>query len=605
MGCNASSPQPAVPAEAGQPQAIVGREQRIEPSADVAPTSSYSEAALAFTAEEEVIHGKALDGREARDGMMIFVLHVALVSSVDFTGEPIDMCNEFWAHHPHGKQPLLSEFVAVALTAEQIAKQLARIRLSSYRWDDIRGVGPKNEQGQQRWATPGNFGWFLALCKEHGWIGWLDFMSNVVVNVPAAHTVAYMGKLYAQCTVVPQGFFEPATLVTAMGRAWVFQETAFGPLDEHGARCLLASVRALGERVRAGEVEVLLGAFAQAADGMARLLSRRGWVGFLAAEGARLTTGNDYYASDAEGRNDEVMADTLVQRVGGVAEEERLTRRQLLERSAYPRDWGLYQEVLAMVNKVAVSGFLANHALDYFTRAAAANPIEPLVLKLLTTSRHEACATVDAFLDAFGLSILKAYGTLQVTFEADREAAVTEVARSILASRYGVEVGAEELLRMAWVRCAAFFKGGGYPSYAINGIQPTIPEGKRLLGLGAIEGTPILADSDGDPCSYKTASGGVHDTDVIMGSNLGLSFSKDGPWWARKRNGVFAGADGQRYRGFVCNPPPMLAAEGALKILVWRREGDPARLPAIVGVILGSRYSHFAGPPAAQDAAFD
>ena len=34
--------------------------------------------------------------------------------------------------------------------------------------------------------------------------GWFDFMANVVVNVDPAETVAYMGSLYADCTVVPQ-----------------------------------------------------------------------------------------------------------------------------------------------------------------------------------------------------------------------------------------------------------------------------------------------------------------------------------------------------------------------------------------------------------------
>ena len=101
-----------------------------------------------------------------------------------------------------------------------------------------------------------------------------------------------------------------------------------------------------------------------------------------------------------------------------------------------------------------------------------------------------------------------------------------------------------------------------------------------------------LANSNGDPMCYKTALGGVHDTKVVLGDNKGLSFS----------DGVFGGPDGQRYHGFVCNPPPMLAAEGARKILVWRRVGDPGRLPALVYVALESCY---VGPPAAQEAAFD
>ena len=579
-------------------QAKVGAEKEVKEEAKIAQTvwdtsdnktqqlmgpaifNPYARSALA-----------ALAARPARGGIKVFVVLRTRLASVKYTGEPIEMYDEFWVHHPHGKQPLLFEFVAIVLTDEQVDEQLKDIRIASYRWKDIKGIGVVDEEGQQQYQTPGNFGWFLVLCKEHGWIGWIDFFSNIVVNVPAEYTVSYMGKLFAECTVVLQGLYEQAALVDAMGQAWIFQETAFGPLVEHGVRRLLESVRALGERVRAGEERVLLGEFAEAADGMARLLNRRGWEGFLAAEKAELTTGDDYVPSDTKGGNAEVMADILVQRLGGM-EEERLTRQQLFEESAYPRNWVLYRQVVNMVKKVGKwSGWAASsHVLDYFTRPAAANLAEPLVPKLLTTSRHKACATVDTFLDTFGLSMLKAYGTLRVSFEKDRAVAVTEVARSMLATRYKVEVDAVELLRMAWVRATTFFKERS-PGFAINGIQKSIPEGKRLLGLGTIKGTPILAASDSPSC-YKTASGEVHDLNIHLGRGFGLSFS----------DGVFAHAGGQQYHGFLCQPPPMLADKGAHLIQVYRRVEDPASQPAIVYVMLGSQYSC---PPAAQEVAFD
>ena len=136
-------------------------------------------------------------------------------------------------------------------------------------------------------------------------------------------------------------------------------------------------------------------------------------------------------------------------------------------------EWDLYQRVLGMVNRVGVvAGFASKHVLDYFTRPADDNPAEPLMLKLLTTSRYEGLATADAFLDAFGLPILKAYATLDVTYEKDREVAVSEVARFILASRFGEKMGVEELMRRAWVRATASFKELGTPNFGITGIQP-------------------------------------------------------------------------------------------------------------------------------------
>ena len=59
-----------------------------------------------------------------------------------------------------------------------------------------------------------------------------------------------------------------------------------------------------------------------------------------------------------------------------------------------------------------------------------------------------------------------------------------------------------------------------------------IPEGRRLLGLGALEGTPLLADWQNYLSCYKTASGEVHETYGIMGAENGLSYS----------NGEFADA---------------------------------------------------------------
>ena len=54
-----------------------------------------------------------------------------------------------------------------------------------------------------------------------------------------------------------------------------------------------------------------------------------------------------------------------------------------------------------------------------------------------------------------------------------------------------------ELLRMAWVRRTAFHKEQGTSGFSVKGIQPTIPDGERLLGLQATASTaqPLLVDA--------------------------------------------------------------------------------------------------------------
>ena len=64
-------------------------------------------------------------------------------------------------------------------------------------------------------------------------------MANVGVNVPVPEVIGYMGSLYAQQIVVPQGLFDVSTLREAVGRLWIYQETAFGELDEVGVEAIL------------------------------------------------------------------------------------------------------------------------------------------------------------------------------------------------------------------------------------------------------------------------------------------------------------------------------------------------------------------------------
>ena len=51
-------------------------------------------------------------------------------------------------------------------------------------------------------AIPANYFRFLEHIREHRLVLWMDWMANVGVNVPVPETIAYMGRLYAECIVL-------------------------------------------------------------------------------------------------------------------------------------------------------------------------------------------------------------------------------------------------------------------------------------------------------------------------------------------------------------------------------------------------------------------
>lgn len=357
----------------------------------------------------------ALKARTVRTGKW-FVVHSETLFHIE-VAETVDMYSEFWQYHPNGTEEL-REYYLVRLDDDMIVRQHALVQISSYRWLEVRGVGPKGE-----YATPGNFMWFLHLCRDHGYIGWMDFMANVVANVPTAETIAYstesgdqtlnlgahgprsrstlrssttVGLLYADQIVLPQGLYEPSTLGPAMGRGWVFQETAFGALNPKGVDKLMEHMSTLGERVRAGDAACLCDMLLPDAAALATLLERRGWDALLHERAAMLTMPEEYDATDVVGCNDEAFADVLVQRLDGSysATPAPMTRAQLCEHNEYPRDWALYQRVLSAVKKAnTTAGGTATQIVDYFTRPVLENAAAPIVREALTMRAPTLCAT--------------------------------------------------------------------------------------------------------------------------------------------------------------------------------------------------------------------
>ena len=244
--------------------------------------------------------------------------------------------------------------------------------------------------------------------------------------------------------------------------------------------------------------------------------------------------------------------------------------------------------------------------LDAYTRKY--NNIKDDMRRILTTSSDYGCDTLEKFLGRYGLGMLKAYGQMAVTMETDRDAAVTAVACAICSKRFKSTFTAKEMLQQAWVHAVRVSSRSGIV-VSIGAIDPSIPEGKRLMGLGAVQGTPIIEDDDGQPTSYKTADGKEYDTKYLLGKNINLSY----------RHEKFYNEQGQSFRGFVCNTPSFIAEKTGTHLLIFctvseeaeqqakkqakkkQAKAGPARVPAIVSLL---NLKAKAGPPAAEEVTF-
>ena len=180
--------------------------------------------------------------RPVRHGKF-FVLHSSYLLEIEHL-EKCDIHAEFLRDHPNGGERTAG-LVAVRLSDEQIDKLRGRLRITSYRWDLMRGVGEGGKEG----VIPGNYFGFLEHIREHKLIIWMDWMANVGVNVPVPETIGYMGLLYAECVVLGDWMLDVDKLGTALSRAWIYQEMSFGALDEAAMGGLFEELRARGRAV--------------------------------------------------------------------------------------------------------------------------------------------------------------------------------------------------------------------------------------------------------------------------------------------------------------------------------------------------------------------
>lgn len=128
-----------------------------------------SDGSVEAHASPEVLHSpegvlELLGKRPKRSGKW-FVCHQDKLSSINYE-EVCDIYEEFLKHHPNGGAATAG-FVAVRLSDGQIEKQRDLIRISSYRWKDVKGVGPNSALEPN---IPSNYLWFLEHIRERGQI---------------------------------------------------------------------------------------------------------------------------------------------------------------------------------------------------------------------------------------------------------------------------------------------------------------------------------------------------------------------------------------------------------------------------------------------------
>ena len=532
--------------------------------------------------------------------------------------EQCDIYEEFFAHHPNGLDSCRN-FVAVRLSEPQVEKYHSDIRMSSYRWRDVRGVGSTGSN----FSIPGNYGWFLDLLDDHGWLGWMDFVAvrspalpcsvidsthdipspplvqNIGVNVPVADTLAYMGHLYARCITIGEWLFDKEALHHGLARGWIYQENAFGPLDPTGVDNLFGCIRAVGKRLRAGD-DGAIDQFMEwcGRDALGGLLLRRGYNVALNTftSDPPLRSSGDYGGAQAIIR----MADRLVRRMEGDDDFNTTEAWESLEARARKKDGSRLARVM---QRVTATGIASLHAMDYFTSSPDEFSMGIVLMRRLlcepTYSEHK---SLDEFVQASCMGLLRSYTGLSLTNEQDRYEATTAVARHIASNFAGKPIDSLGMLRLSWtgrlrslIKTVAKAKKGLYVHFPL--VEDLI-EGQRIPAIGYLSGTQLVCRNG--TYAYLSKAGIYHAIDHAQFRDMtGPPIEENGDTFKYLDRDV---------RCFVCNLPPWLVDVCAdAKFLVLAPEhpdlpSQPSSKPVVFGLFVPESGTQL--PPVEEENTF-
>lgn len=416
-----------------------------------------------------------LSRRPKRNGAWFIVSLDTLKNKVRKYIDKINIYEEFFKGHPNCRDGV-EDFVAIKLSPEQIKVQREVIRVSSYRWQNVKGLG----RDGNAFSIPSNYSWFLKSIRENGFIGWIDFVANIGVNCPVPETLEYMGNLYATSFVLGDWFQSIQKLKVAMTRGWIFQESAFGELDADAALVFIKFLRQLGLNLQHGSNGAVK-EYISALTVVSEFLNRRG------------------YSRNAE--ESEVL-DSI-----------KWSDQQYLARILSQDTGCSYDAVMEALDDHWDDIYSDMHFFHPAIIFATTNEYmykryENDFFGLFITSHHLSLKTVDEFFDVYGESILYAAMETELTYEEDRPTAITQVAQGILQRLGGKHSSAIEVIDSAWQNLQRRMASGEYTTIASNFFEAHAEPNRNVFPFGSAKMSGAVCDFQGSYAVYLKNGGG-------------------------------------------------------------------------------------------------
>ena len=383
-----------------------------------------------------------------------FLVSTSLLPEIKYE-DVCDIYSEFLRSHPNGGMQTQG-YICVRLSDEQIKQYRERLRISSYRWADFKGVGPKGDEK----VIPGNYLWFLEYIRERKLILWMDWMANVGVNVPVSEVIGYMGSLYAESIVLGEWMFDIDKLGVGLTRAWIFQEMAFGALDKEAMLGLLEQLRERGRTLcripyGASEADMPLDRYGDPKK-IRRIEPKDAEVvqtyvlgcGFVASLLGRRAF--NVVARECKWFQDVLSEPTHSLRSLGIGDKQAKAALDQARAELPFVDEAIWGRLLLLLSTTEVDDptSLRPRTLDWTDRKWRL--LCPELLELICGVPYRSCKTLDELMLRYAQGLLGAALGCQVTYETDRAAAVSTVVQAIASEQFSVKISAEELLRRAW-----------------------------------------------------------------------------------------------------------------------------------------------------------